>query len=217
VGPSWSGEATAVDVNDDGFPDLYILDMQGGSHLWLNESGKRFRDATAEYFPKTPWGAMGVKAFDFDGDGRIDIFVTSMHPDMWVNIPPGDWAAEGRKDDSSRVSGRMFPKGKAGFLFGNELFANRGGGRFEEVSDSVGVETYWPWGPSVDDLNADGWDDIFIAASSWWGSSHGPARPPSKSGSRSSAAVPTPAIPCARPAPILSRCRWNVGWTAPAS
>ena len=164
VGPSWSGEATAVDVNDDGFPDLYILDMQGGSHLWLNESGKRFRDATAEYFPKAPWGAMGVKAFDFDGDGRIDIFVTSMHPDMWVNIPPGDWAAEGRKDDSSRVSGRMFPKGKAGFLFGNELFANRGGGRFEEVSDSVGVETYWPWGPSVDDLNADGWDDIFIAA-----------------------------------------------------
>jgi hypothetical protein len=32
------------------------------------------------------------------------------------------------------------------------------------VSDSLGVETYWPWGPSVDDLNADGWDDIFIAA-----------------------------------------------------
>ena len=26
------------------------------------------------------------------------------------------------------------------------------------------METYWPWGPSVDDLNADGWDDIFIAA-----------------------------------------------------
>src|SRR5213082_1145156 len=161
---SWSGDATALDVNDDGFPDLYVLDMQGPNHVWLNESGKHFRDATAQYFPKTPWGAMGVKAFDFDGDGRLDLFVTSMHPDMWVNIPAGDWAAERRKDDSSQVSGRLFPQGKARFIFGNALFANRGGGRFEEVSDTVGVETYWPWGPSVDDLNADGWDDIFIAA-----------------------------------------------------
>src|SRR2546427_1795735 len=161
---SWTGDATAFDVNDDGFPDLYVLDVQGGDHLWLNEGGSRFHDATAKYFPKAPWGSMGAKVFDFDGDGRLDVFVTSMHPDMWVNIAPGDWTAEARKADTATVAGGMIPGGKDRFIFGNELFANRGGGRFEEVSDSVGVETYWPWGPSVDDFNADGWDDIFIAA-----------------------------------------------------
>jgi len=164
VDRSWSGDATVIDVNDDGFPDLYILDMQGENHLWLNEGGKRFRDVTRTYFPKTPWGAMGVKVFDFDGDGRLDLFLTDMHSDMWANIPPGDWAAEASKADSSQAPADFFPGGKDRFIFGNALFANRGGGRFEEVSDAAGVETYWPWGPSVDDLNADGWDDIFVAA-----------------------------------------------------
>jgi hypothetical protein len=161
---SWSGDAVVLDANDDGFPDLYVLDMQGANHLWLNEGGKRFRDATARYFPRTPWGAMGAKLFDFDGDGRLDLLVTDMHSDMWANIPAGDWAAEARKADTTPAPRDFFPAGKSRFIFGNALFANRGGGRFDEVSDSVGVETYWPWGPSVDDFNADGWDDIFITA-----------------------------------------------------
>ncbi len=161
---SWSGDATVVDVNDDDFPDLYILNMQGANHLWLNEGGKRFRDATPQYFPRTPWGAMGVKAFDFNGDGRLDLFVTDMHSDMWDNIEPGDWRAEARKADTAPAPPDFFPTGKRQFIFGNALFANLGEGRFQDVSDSVGVETYWPWGPSVDDLNSDGWDDIFIGA-----------------------------------------------------
>src|SRR5207249_2735077 len=73
----WSGDATVIDANDDGFPDLYVLNMQGANHLWLNEGGKRFRDGTKDYFPKTPWGAMGAKVFDFDGDGRLDLFVAA--------------------------------------------------------------------------------------------------------------------------------------------
>ena len=51
------------------------------------------------------------------------------------------------------------------FIFGNAFYANRGNGKFEEISDRVGAENYWPWGPSVGDLNADGWQDVFIASS----------------------------------------------------
>ena len=164
IDKSWSGDATPIDMNHDRFPDLYVVDMQGGDHVWINNGGTRFSDATARYFPKSPWGSMGVKVFDFDGDNRLDVYVTSMHPDMWVNVRPGDWAAETRKADTATVAPGMIPEGKDRFIYGNELFANRGDGKFEEVSDAVGVETYWPWGPSVDDLNADGWDDIFITA-----------------------------------------------------
>ena len=161
---SWSGDATVLDANADGFPDLYILNMQGPDHLWINERGARFRDQTAAYFPRRPWGGMGVKVFDADGDGRLDLFVTSMHSDMWVDLPPGDWAGEARKSDPARMPGRLIPEPLSGLIFGNALFANRGGGRFDEISDSVGVETYWPWGPSVGDFNADGWPDLFVTA-----------------------------------------------------
>jgi len=161
---SWSGDAAVLDVNDDGFPDLFVLDMQGADHLWLNESGKHFRDSTARYFPRTPWGAMGAKVFDADGDGRLDLYITGMHPDMWVDLRAGDWEGEARKDDPARMPGQMIREPTSSLIFGNALFENRGSGRFDEVSDTAGVETYWPWGPSVDDLNADGWDDIFVAA-----------------------------------------------------
>jgi enediyne biosynthesis protein E4 len=161
---SWSGDAVVMDVNDDGFPDLYVLDMQGSNHLWVNEHGKTFRDETNKYFPRTPWGAMGAKVFDFDGDGRLDLFVTDMHSDMFVDLAPGNWAAESQKSDPRRAP-ELFGGVQQSAMFGNALFANKGKGKFEEVSDSAGVEMYWPWGPSVDDLNADGWDDIFVAAS----------------------------------------------------
>ena len=161
---SWSGDAVVLDANGDGFPDLFVLDMQGADHLWLNQGGKHFRESTGAYFPRTPWGAMGAKVFDADGDGRLDLFITSMHPDMWVDLRTGDWAGESRKDDPAQMPGQMIREPKSSLILGNALFENRGGGRFDEVSDALGVETYWPWGPSVDDLNADGWDDIFIAA-----------------------------------------------------
>ena len=162
---SWSGDAAVLDANDDGFPDLFILNMQGADHLWINEKGARFRDQTAAYFPRTPWGAMGAAVFDADGNGRLDLYVTSMHPDMWVDLPAGDWKAETRKSDPARMPMPMIPEPLNSLIFGNALFTNRSQGHFDEISDSAGVETYWPWGPSVGDFNADGWPDLFVTAS----------------------------------------------------
>ena len=51
------------------------------------------------------------------------------------------------------------------FVFGHSLYRNTGRPPFEEASDSMGVENYWPWGPSVGELNAAVWEGIFIASS----------------------------------------------------
>ncbi len=60
----WSGDATFCDLNEDGYPDLYVLSMSGEDRYYENDRGKRFVEKTAAYFPKTPWGSMGVKFFD---------------------------------------------------------------------------------------------------------------------------------------------------------
>ena len=167
---AWSGEASFADVNGDGFPDLYVVNMQGDDRFYLNEGGKKFLDRTAQYFPKTPWGAMGLKFFDFNNDDRLDLFITDMHSDM----TSGQIELQGGpRPGSEKVKSEKFCKvewteaylqGSSNNIFGNALWQNRGGGRFTEVSDETGVETWWPWGPSVGDLNADGFADIFITA-----------------------------------------------------
>jgi hypothetical protein len=156
---SWSGDATVVDVNDDGWPDLYVLNMLGDDQYYENEGGKRFVKKSRLVFPKTPWGSMGINVFDFNNDGRLDIFITDMHSDMSDPIPP---EREKLKSDmkwpvSFRGTGRTS-------IWGNALFMKEGAGKYTEVSDAVGAENYCPWGPSVGDLNADGFDDTFIAS-----------------------------------------------------
>ena len=158
----WNGDASFVDLNDSGYPDLYLLNMQGNDHFYENVKGDHFVDQTDQYFPKTPWGAMGIKFFDFNNDGLMDLLVTDMHSDMSYDLDYNDYDQE--KSKSTMMWADSVLVGHEKSIFGNAFYKNLGNGKFEEISDKIGVETYWPWGVSVDDLNADGYQDIFVTA-----------------------------------------------------
>jgi len=54
-------------------------------------------------------------------------------------------------------------------IFGNAFYQNNQNGTFSEISDQNGAENYWPWGLSVGDLNADGFEDAFVVSSMNYG------------------------------------------------
>lgn len=157
---SWSGDATILDANDDGWPDLYVLNMQGHDHYYENLAGKRFVDKTQSLFPQTPWGSMGIKVFDHNNDGRMDIIISDMHSDMSQDIDPPQ-----EKAKADMQFPEEFLLSENASLYGNAFFQNIEPGLYKEISDSIGAENYWPWGLSVGDLNADGYDDIMLTSS----------------------------------------------------
>jgi enediyne biosynthesis protein E4 len=139
-------------------------------------------------------GGSGVALFDYDNDGRLDIYVVTAF-ELTADRKPiahknalfhnlGDWKFE----DVSAASGTDVAAWGNGVCAGdydndglldlyvtnfgpNFLFKNRGNGHFEDVATSAGVQASgWSTGCAFFDADGDGDLDLYVAhyvSSSW--------------------------------------------------
>ncbi len=159
----WGLTATFRDVNDDGFPDLYVCnDFWTPDRFWLNDGKGRFRAAPRLALRNMSASSMGVDFADIDRDGLLDFFVV----DMLSRDP------RLRKRQKFAQPPMISPIGaidnRPEFMR-NTLFVGRGDGTFVEMANYAGVAaSEWSWSPVFLDVDLDGYEDLLITSGHAW-------------------------------------------------
>ena len=139
------------DYDNDGYEDVLVYKW-GRPELFHNDAGKRFTRATGQAgLPK--WvNANTAVWFDYDRDGKLDLFIGGYYPehvDLWhlknTKMMPESF-------EYAENGGRKY------------LFHNLGNGRFEEVSERLGIRSRrWALAAVAADLRGTGYPDLFVA------------------------------------------------------
>jgi hypothetical protein len=139
------------DYDNDGLEDLLVY-KYGYLQLFKNLGDAKFEDVTSEAGLKRWMNTNSAVWFDYDRDGLIDLYVAGYFRsdiDLW-NLK------------TTRIMQNSFEFASNGGA--NVLFRNTGDGRFEDVTEQMGVgSTRWTLATAAADFNDDGWPDLYLA------------------------------------------------------
>ncbi|MCC6675924.1 MAG: CRTAC1 family protein [Phycisphaerales bacterium] len=137
--PTYGFSPRFIDMDGDRYPELLQTGDFGTSKYFKNNRDGTFTDVTASAGCNKESNGMGQTVADFDHDGMLDWYVTSIHYPEFFSVYPG-----------------------------NMLYMNQGNHVYTEVGIASGVMPGgWGWGTTAVDVNNDGWTDI--AETNGWG------------------------------------------------
>jgi hypothetical protein len=161
----WGFGVAVGDYDNDGWPDLFVANY-GKSRLYHNNHDGTFTDVAEKAGLTIPgnWSS-GATFGDYDGDGRLDLFVAGyIHYDMSTQPAPGSKTVSTTFCQYRGVSVMCGPRGLKGER--DPLFHNNGDGTFTDVSEKAGVSDkneYYGFTSVFVDLNNDGKLDLLVA------------------------------------------------------
>ena len=152
--PFYGMGVAAADFDNDGYPDLFITGYPSCALFHNNRNGT-FTDVTEKAGVKNAgkWAASAAW-FDYDHDGRLDLFVANYAQFSYKDGPKCDY--QGMRTYCAQTAYKGEPP---------TLYHNNGDSTFTNVTERAGLAKLVGRGLGVVaiDVNDDGWPDLFVA------------------------------------------------------
>jgi hypothetical protein len=155
---SWCTGVSVVDINNDGYPDIYVCvsgNIPGQKRrnlLFINNHDLTFTEEAEEYGLAYSGYSTQAVFFDYDKDGDLDMYLLNhrLDQDRPNDINPRDTTGNSPAADK---------------LFRNEGINKKiGHPVYKDVSSAAGIiDDGYGLGVTVSDFNNDGWPDIYVS------------------------------------------------------
>ncbi len=133
------------DYDNDGWLDLFVINIDGPNALYRNQGDGTFTDQTDAAGIGAPHDGFVGFFFDYDNDGWLDLFATG-------------WTESYQEVLQSAISG--VPSQERNRL---ALYHNNRDGTFTDVTHDAGLaRTYGAMAAQYGDIDNDGWLDIYL-------------------------------------------------------